>query len=218
MKTQERKQWEREQRKGRIIDIAQNIFFSRGFDGATVDDIAKSAGYNKRTIYLYFNDKEDLFLAVVHRGLKLFYETLKMAIENSDDSTFKVHELAQAFYSFSIDHPEFFNLIMIYESRNHIYYRDTVDESDEVYFGMCQNMSNLSGKLVTDAISSDIKKKYIKTDLKPKQMMILLWGQIFGIMQIILMRKNLFKDTYGFTHQEFFNEFVLLTERAIAGD
>ena len=55
-------------RKGRkydeVIAGARNVFLRDGFDGATVDDIAREAGVSKATLYSYFPDKHRLFLEV----------------------------------------------------------------------------------------------------------------------------------------------------------
>lgn len=47
-----------------VIAGARTVFLRDGFDGATVDDIAKEAGVSKATLYSYFHDKRLLFLEV----------------------------------------------------------------------------------------------------------------------------------------------------------
>jgi len=55
-------------RKGRkvaqVLKGAQDVFMAEGYEGATVDDIAKAAGVSKATLYSYFSDKRALFGAV----------------------------------------------------------------------------------------------------------------------------------------------------------
>lgn len=55
-------------RKGRkfdqVIDGARAVFMREGFEGASVDEIARDAGVSKATLYSYFPDKQHLFLAV----------------------------------------------------------------------------------------------------------------------------------------------------------
>ncbi|HXX04928.1 MAG TPA: TetR/AcrR family transcriptional regulator [Xanthobacteraceae bacterium] len=48
-----------------IIDGARAVFLSKGFDAASMNDIARAAGVSKGTLYVYFNDKEQLFDAIV---------------------------------------------------------------------------------------------------------------------------------------------------------
>ena len=48
-----------------VLDGAREIFLRDGFEGASVDDIAKAAGVSKATLYSYFPDKRLLFMEVV---------------------------------------------------------------------------------------------------------------------------------------------------------
>jgi AcrR family transcriptional regulator len=48
-----------------IMDGARTVFLSAGFDGASMNDIARSAGVSKGTLYAYFNSKEELFEAII---------------------------------------------------------------------------------------------------------------------------------------------------------
>jgi len=51
--------------KQKIIKAAIKIFADKGFFGATVDDIAKSAKVGKGTVYLYFKDKPSLYVSII---------------------------------------------------------------------------------------------------------------------------------------------------------
>lgn len=51
----------------RILDAAEKIFLQRGFDGASVDEIAQTARAGKPTIYARYPGKESLFEAVMTR-------------------------------------------------------------------------------------------------------------------------------------------------------
>lgn len=48
-----------------IIEGAREVFMARGFDAASMADIAKAAGVSKGTLYVYFKDKDELFTAIV---------------------------------------------------------------------------------------------------------------------------------------------------------
>jgi AcrR family transcriptional regulator len=53
-----------EKRMAQIIEAATRVFAAKGFDGATMADIADAAGINKATIYLYFESKYGLIQAI----------------------------------------------------------------------------------------------------------------------------------------------------------
>jgi AcrR family transcriptional regulator len=48
-----------------IMDGARTVFLSTGFDGASMNDVARAAGVSKGTLYAYFNSKEELFQAII---------------------------------------------------------------------------------------------------------------------------------------------------------
>jgi AcrR family transcriptional regulator len=48
-----------------IVEGARTVFMARGFDAASMGDIAKAAGVSKGTLYVYFKDKDELFGAIV---------------------------------------------------------------------------------------------------------------------------------------------------------
>jgi len=64
----ERKQREKETqqrvRREQILEAAKRVFHTRGFSGATVEDIAKEAELSPAALYLYFKNKDDLYVSL----------------------------------------------------------------------------------------------------------------------------------------------------------
>jgi AcrR family transcriptional regulator len=50
-----------------LVDAAAEVFVRRGFEGASLDEIAETAGFTRGAIYKHFEGKDDLFLAVFDR-------------------------------------------------------------------------------------------------------------------------------------------------------
>jgi AcrR family transcriptional regulator len=65
------KEQEKERRRSYILDTAEKLFFSKGYDNVSMDDIANEVELSKATLYLYFKDKESLYFGVVNRGIKI---------------------------------------------------------------------------------------------------------------------------------------------------
>ena len=213
MKSEDRKAWEKQQRRNRSIDIAQDIFFKKGYEVSTIIEIAAASGYNKRSIYLYFKDKEEIFLAIVLRGLTQLFQILETAPVDQG-----IQGLGQAFFDFSLAHPDYLKLIMIYEANTCVYSAGAVKPDDRgSYKGRCQQQTDAIADLITRFIARGIEKDTIKTALAPAQLMLLLWGQVFGVMQIITMRQKHFYETYGISYQDLFSVFMDMTERALSG-
>ena len=212
----DRKAWEQEQRKKRIVDMAETVFFQRGYDGATLPAIADAAGYNKRTLYLYFKDKEDLFLAVVLRGLEGLRGALKPSAEQTGPTSSGLRDLAVAFFDFSMDHPQYMDLIMAYESRYFVYHNRAASTDPDSHLERCQQVSDDMARLVTAAIETGMAGGGVKSDLTAHQLMLILWGQIVGVMKILRMREKNFAAAFGISRRALFDRFVGMVERALA--
>ena len=57
-----------------IVDGARRVFLAQGFDAASMGEIAKAAGVSKGTLYVYFQNKEQLFEAIVQQECVLQIE------------------------------------------------------------------------------------------------------------------------------------------------
>ena len=55
-----------------ILDAAAELFLTLGFELTTMDDVAKTAGVSKQTVYSHFNNKETLFGAAIGRKCELY--------------------------------------------------------------------------------------------------------------------------------------------------
>lgn len=66
-----------------VLEGARDVFMTHGFEGASVDDIARAAGVSKATLYSYFPDKQLLFLEVASAECR---RQAEMAIESLDFS------------------------------------------------------------------------------------------------------------------------------------
>ncbi|MEU9149597.1 TetR family transcriptional regulator [Streptomyces sp. NPDC048417] len=68
--------------KARLLDAAFSEFAAYGIAGARVDRIAETAGANKRLIYVYFGNKEQLFDEVLQRAMTAGAESVPFDVED----------------------------------------------------------------------------------------------------------------------------------------
>ncbi|MFD4951355.1 TetR family transcriptional regulator [Streptomyces sp. NPDC058451] len=68
--------------KARLLDAAFTEFAAYGIAGARVDRIAEAAGANKRLIYVYFGNKEQLFDAVLQRAMTEGAESVRFDVDD----------------------------------------------------------------------------------------------------------------------------------------
>ena len=86
MRKQARTEAEREERMRTIRAAALDIFASRGFAAARLDDIARAASVAKGTIYLYFKSKDDLLESIVKSTIGVTLENFEQFVAASPAS------------------------------------------------------------------------------------------------------------------------------------
>ena len=60
-----------------ILDVAVSVFRERGYDGSTLDDVARAAGITKASIYYHVRSKEELLARGVGRALDALFAVLE---------------------------------------------------------------------------------------------------------------------------------------------
>ncbi|HVL64009.1 MAG TPA: TetR/AcrR family transcriptional regulator [Actinomycetota bacterium] len=59
-----------QERRAQLLDIGRTVFAERGFDGASIEEIAQRAGITKPVVYEHFGGKEGLYAVVVDREVR----------------------------------------------------------------------------------------------------------------------------------------------------
>ncbi len=110
MGIQERKQRERELRRKQIMLAAKKVFSARGFNRATIEEIAGEAELSSGTLYLYFKNKEELHTSLSIDILEYITSLMKKIIHKKNiNAEEKMKELKDAF----IDVYEYDSMVLI---------------------------------------------------------------------------------------------------------
>ena len=100
-----------ERNQGRILQAATDEFARFGLGGARVDRIAARAGANKRMLYYYYGNKDDLFLAVLEASYARI-RSAERALHLADlEPRAAMRELVEFTWSYYLAHPEFLTLL-----------------------------------------------------------------------------------------------------------
>ncbi len=68
MGTAARKEREKQKRREEILAAARDLFYEKGYQNTTVEEIAEAAEISKGTVYLYFASKDELYVSVILEG------------------------------------------------------------------------------------------------------------------------------------------------------
>ncbi|UCE28205.1 MAG: TetR/AcrR family transcriptional regulator [Candidatus Coatesbacteria bacterium] len=111
-----RRERERETRRAEIIAAARKVFAAKGYDAATLDEIAAEAEFAKGTLYGYFDGKRDLFLKMVEEGFDEVADVFGEALASADDFDGGIRALIAAELDYINEHRDFFDIMMSYRT------------------------------------------------------------------------------------------------------
>jgi AcrR family transcriptional regulator len=93
-----------------ILEAARKVFASKGFNDATVDDIASAAGVAKGTVYLYYGSKRDIYFAALKFGIEQMYSMLQEELSKVSTPAEKLRRLIAVKLEYFDDNRDFFKI------------------------------------------------------------------------------------------------------------
>ena len=126
----------------RILAAAKAEFAKKGLGGARVDDIAARAKANKRMMYHYFGNKDDLFAHVVEDAYAEFREREAALELDSLDPVVAIKALIAFIWKYFLDNPEFITLVNsenLHKAR-HIKKSQRMEDINRSFVGRMQHL------------------------------------------------------------------------------
>ncbi len=180
MSIADRKERERLQRQNLIIDAAEKVFMSKGFEHATMDDVAEEAEFSKGTLYTYFQSKNELCLSIVLRGLKVLIGEFEKVVEESTLSINKIELLAAKFLKFYKKYPNFIFAFSNYKQhRAGCKFESTILQDIEIE-------NRKIREIITMIIQNGKLDESIRSDADSGKLSYILWGEISGLIPTLL--------------------------------
>lgn len=106
-----RREQEKHERRESILDAAEHTFFSRGFDRCSMDEIARTAQLSRALLYVYFKDKTAIMRGIMLRAVESLHKRFVEVSHTDGPGIHKVAALGRAYYAFSQQEPDYFDLL-----------------------------------------------------------------------------------------------------------
>ena len=139
---------EAEERKNEILDVAERLFCTKGFDQTSTNDILNEIGIARGTLYYHFKSKEDILDAMIERVTNQI--VAKAAIIALDDSIPVLERLTRTIMSLNVEN-ELGDMIMeqVHKPQNALLHQKLEDR-------LLSRVNILITKIVEDGIKQGI--------------------------------------------------------------
>lgn len=201
---EERRRQEKEIRRNDIINAAERIIFAKGYEDASMDEVAKEAEFSKRTVYLYFNSKEQIYFEIMIRGYRLLIEMIEKGFtENPPKNAVKeLESIFFTFFSFSEEYPEYFKAIMEYETKDADRQNGVEDHSK----AECYRLGEQIFAYLSNAVQKGVAEGSLRSGLASKSAALTLWACTVGVFNTEKKKGEYLKDYHQLDPKAFVTE------------
>ena len=99
-------------RERQLVELAEELFSERGYQGASMDELARRAGVTKPVVYELFGSKDGLFRACLERSAERLATDVAEAVRAETDPEARLRAGGLAFLRFAADHRLAWQLMM----------------------------------------------------------------------------------------------------------
>ncbi len=157
-----RKDRERLFKRREILLAACKIFSEKGFELATLDEIAEASEYGKGTLYNYFQNKEDIYNALLEAILLDYVEILKNISSSSDNLYDFMYKVTESLFKYSINNENTFLLLI--NMRGNLRGDEIINKFEKIKI-LIEEINAIYLKFIDDAIDKNIIRNIDKTAL-----------------------------------------------------
>jgi AcrR family transcriptional regulator len=184
-----KKRGEGHTRREEILQAAKELFLELGYEATTIRRIADRVGVSAPALYLYFQDKEQMMLALCDQTFAVLIESIAEIENTVTDPRERVRRFGEAYLKFGLAHPDEYKLIFlganIPESIRKLGHRMPTDDPTRPGIGGALVFQRLVTMLV------EAKQGGLKLNYPPDTCAELCWMGIHGVVAALILKPDL---------------------------
>lgn len=181
-----KKRGEGHTRREEILQAAKELFLEQGYDATTIRRIADRVGVSAPALYLYFQDKEQMMLALCDQTFGHLIQAISEIEKTVADPRQRIRQFGEAYLKFGLQHPDEYRLIFlgsnIPESVRKVGHRMPTDDPTRPGVGGAIVFQRLVA-ILTDAETAGLKLNYPADTCAE-----LCWMGIHGLVSALILK------------------------------
>lgn len=193
-----------------IVSAASALFMERGIAATSMDDIAKAAGYSKATLYVYFENKEEIVGILVLNSMKKLDDYISSALIQHETTKARYDFICRGLVQYQEEFPFYFKMVLDkinidFESKNYL------PEEKETY-----QIGEEINEKIKNFLLSGMDKGDLRSDLDIMPGILNFWGMLSGIIQLAANKEEYIKKSMGLSKIKFLEYGFSLIYHSIA--
>jgi AcrR family transcriptional regulator len=176
----ERRGKEKDSRKKLILKSARALFFKKGYNKVTVDEIAKTSELGKGSIYLYFRSKEEIYAQILLNDIDNFNQQISVLSDRKNSASDLLVEFSCIYVDFFLNDSELFRILMTYMLQPAK--MNLSEKLNSQILGANARSIDAIGKILQLGVES----KEFPADINLKRNQNAIWGLLNGIISLYI--------------------------------
>ncbi len=180
-----------------IVSAASALFLEKGIAAASMDDIAKAAGYSKATLYVYFENKEEIVGIIVLNSMKKLCDYISSALLQQETTKSRYEFICRGLVQYQEEFPFYFKMVLDkinidFENNNYL------PEEKETY-----QIGEEINEKIKQFLLSGMAKGDLRSDLELMPAIFNFWGMLSGIIQLAANKEDYIRKSMGLSKNQF---------------
>ena len=205
-----RKKEPRSVHRDNIASVASELFAERGISATSMDDIAKAAGYSKATLYVYFENKEEIVSILVLDSMKKLCSYISSALQLQTSTRAKYDLICKELTRYQDEYPFYFK-IMLDKINVNFENQDFFPEEKESY-----EIGEEINEMIKGLLLSGIESGDLRRDIELMPTSFSCWGMMSGLILLAANKKDYIQKTMDMSRNEFLQHGFNMIYQSIA--
>lgn len=195
-----------------ISSAAERLFMQKGIGAVTVDEIAGEAGYSKATVYVYFENKEEIIHMLVLESMKMLHGYIHQALTADSGIRKRYDGICRALSQYQEQYPFYFEIVAG---------EINVDAGlpgcppvDREIYEIGEEINREIGRF----LQNGIKTGEVRPDIQVEETVFIFWSALSGVIQMAAKKKMYMEKAMGISIQQYLDYAFHTLWRSISAD
>lgn len=178
-------------RKKTILEAAEKLFVQKGYEATGMDEICTLSSLSRRTVYSYFDSKQEILYAIVSEHLSSLEKEFEKIIKDNDDFMICWKQIFSAKLSFDRNCP--MDVKLIQSTRSKDVQKKMDSEALQKIISIGQRIEEMLAGVVEQGIAEGI----VRDDIHPVFAVSVLTGGFDSLFQLVRSKGSYLKERCG---------------------
>jgi len=180
-----------------ILAAAEQLFLKKGVASTTIDDISKLSEYSRRTIYVYYESKEDILYHIILKGLVSLKDDLDEVFQQQKGFIKQYWPICKAMEKFQAGSPQSANSINQMKSGDVDF-----DSIPQVVLQIFEFGTKIN-QLLADYIEQGKEQGLVRSDVEPMKTVYIMWGSMTSLLSLVQNKGEFLEKEFSTTKDSF---------------